>query len=88
MSAILSEMPIDLDELFYQSVVDEEFRAQLLADPTVFGLDDALTFALPAPVESQDPTLLELASRVDFIVGCASTCSFGPYTVVCDGTTK
>lgn len=87
MSATLSEMPAGLDELFYQSVVDEEFRAQLLTDPSLFGLGE-LSVALPAPVEPQDQALLGLASGAYFVAQCRSTCSFGPFTVVCDGTTK
>ena len=86
-SATLCEMPVDLDDLFYQSVVDEEFRAQLLADPGLFGLGD-LSLLLPAPVEPQDEALLDLASGADFVAQCNSTCSSGPFTVVCDGTTK
>ena len=83
MSATLCEMPVDLDDLFYQSVVDEEFRAQLLADPGLFGLGD-LSLLLPAPVEPQDEALLDLASGADFVAQCKSTCSSGPFTVVCD----
>ncbi len=86
-SATLTEIPADLDEILYQSVVDEEFRAQLLADPGLFGLAE-LSFALPDPVEPQDPALLDLASGVDFVAQCRSTCSAGPLTVICDGTTK
>lgn len=86
MSAMLSEMPVDLEEALYQSVVDEEFRAELLEDPSRFGMGE-LGSALPDPVERQDQALLDLASG-SYIVACRSTCSFGPFTVVCDGTTK
>lgn len=87
MSTTLAEKTVDLDEILYQSVVDEEFRAQLLADPSIFGLG-GFDVALPAPVEPQDQTLLDLASGSQYIVACRSTCSSGPFTIVCDGTTK
>ena len=87
MSATLCEIPVDLDEMFYQSVVDEEFRAQLLADPGLFGLSEP-SLVLPTPVEPQDEALLDLASGADFVAQCRSTCSMGPFTVVCDGATK
>jgi hypothetical protein len=87
MSATLSEMPIDFDGLLYQSAVDEEFRAQLLADPGFFGLGE-FRFALPVAVEPQDQALLDLASGSNFVAQCRSTCSSGPFTIVCDGTTK
>jgi Family of unknown function (DUF5973) len=87
MSATLSETHIDLDDVRYQSVVDDEFRAQLLTDPSLLGLD-GLSLTLPAPVESPDSTGLELSSSDYRITMCRSTCSFGPVTAVCDGTTK
>jgi hypothetical protein len=85
MSAALCETPVDLDDLLYQSVVDEEFRAVVLADPGLFGLGE---LSLPMPVEPQDEHLLDLAAGPEFIVACASTCSAGPITAICDGCTK
>jgi hypothetical protein len=87
MTATLCEMPVDLDDLFYQSVVDEEFRALVLSDPGLFGLTEP-SLLLPAAVESQDESLLDLVSGASFVAQCGSTCSAGPFTVVCDGTTK
>lgn len=87
MSATVLENPTILDDLLYQSVVDEEFRAEFLADPSLLGLGE-LSFPLPSPVEPQDRALLDLASGANFITMCASTCSAGPLTIVCDGTTK
>jgi Family of unknown function (DUF5973) len=81
------DSPVDLDEVLYQSVVDDEFRAELLADPGSFGLSDP-GFVFPAPVEAQDRTLLDLAAGSQFSAMCASTCSAGPFTIVCDGYTK
>jgi len=87
MTATLCEMPVDLDDLFYQSVVDEEFRDLLISDPSLFGLTEP-SLLLPTAVEGQDESLLDLASGASFIVQCASTCSYGPFTVVCDGGSK
>lgn len=87
MSASLSATSIDLDDIRYHSVVDDEFRAQLLADPSLLGLE-GLSVELPAPVEPQDSTGLDLVSGDYYITMCASTCSQGPFTIYCDGGTK
>ncbi|GAA2803384.1 cinnamycin family lantibiotic [Saccharopolyspora taberi] len=74
--------------LLQRAVVDGEFRSALLADPAAFGV---AADALPAPVEQPDQESLDFwtegISAVE-IYACESTCSFGPFTVVCDGTTK
>ncbi|MGH3973639.1 MAG: hypothetical protein ACRDS9_09965 [Pseudonocardiaceae bacterium] len=45
MSAIQSAPRIDVDEILYQSVGDDEFRAQLVTDPSLLGLgEQSLTF--------------------------------------------
>ena len=87
MAATLCEMPVDLDDLFYQSVVDEEFRALVVSDPGLFGLTEP-SLLLPTAVEPPDESLLDLVSGASFVAQCKSTCSYGPFTVVCDGTTK
>jgi hypothetical protein len=87
MSATLHETPVDLDEILYQSVVDEEFRTQLIADPSLLGLGGQ-SFALPTPVEPQDTAGLDLTAGDYYITMCVSTCSRGPFTIACDGTTK
>ncbi|MGH3900438.1 MAG: cinnamycin family lantibiotic [Pseudonocardiaceae bacterium] len=87
MSATLRETSVDLDEILYQSVVDAEFRAQLLTDPRLLGLDEQ-SFTLPTPIEPQDTAGLDLASGDYYITMCASTCTVGPITAICDGTTK
>ncbi|HKR51036.1 MAG TPA: cinnamycin family lantibiotic [Pseudonocardiaceae bacterium] len=87
MPAILRETATDLDEILYQSVVDAEFRAQLLTDPSVLGLAEQ-SFALPTPVEPQDTAGLDLASGDYYLTMCATSCSAGPFTVVCDGRSK
>jgi hypothetical protein len=78
---------VEFDQVLYQSVVDEEFRALVLADPSAFGLGEP-SFGFPPAVEPQDRALLDLASGSRFSASCASTCSSGPFTFVCDGTTK
>lgn len=78
---------VELDQVLYQSVVDEEFRALVLADPSAFGVSEP-SFGFPPPVEPQDRALLDLASGAQFSSMCATTCSSGPFTFVCDGTTK
>jgi Family of unknown function (DUF5973) len=78
---------VDLDEVLYQSVVGDEFRTELLADPNWFGFSDP-GFVFPPAVEPQDRALLDLASGSQFSAQCASTCSAGPFTIVCDAYTK
>lgn len=77
---------VERDEVLLQSVVDEEFRALLLANPESFDFSGS-TVGFPAAVEAQDRTLLDLASGAQFSAMCATTCSSG-ITFVCDGTTK
>ena len=74
--------------LLQRAVVDAEFRSALQADPEAFGVTAG---DLPAAVEQQDQESLDFwtegISSIE-IYACESTCSFGPFTVVCDGTTK
>jgi hypothetical protein len=76
-----------LDEVLYQATVDEEFRERLLRDPRFFGVGD-WRIELPVPVEPLDRSLLDLASGAQFTAQCQTTCSSGPLTIICDGTTK
>ena len=82
-----ADVDVDLDETRYRSVVDEEFRAELLGAPGAFGLND-WSLDLPTPVESQDRGLLDFSSGGFYASNCSSTCSWGPVTWLCDGTTK
>jgi len=86
MAATVCETPLDLDDLFYQSVVDEEFRALLHSDPGLFGITEASL--LPTAIEPPDESLLDLVSGATFVAQCKSSCSYGPFTVVCDGGSK
>ncbi|GLY28764.1 cinnamycin family lantibiotic [Kineosporia sp. NBRC 101731] len=74
--------------LLQQAAVDSEFRALIEADPTRFGVTGA---TLPAEVEAPDQESLDFftegVSSLE-IYACESSCSFGPFTIVCDGGTK
>ncbi|MEU3751150.1 cinnamycin family lantibiotic [Streptomyces olivoreticuli] len=71
-----------------QAVVDAEFRAAVLADPDAFGLSAE---SLPAAVEDFDQESLDFwtegAATMD-AAACSTTCSSGPLTILCDGSTK
>jgi hypothetical protein len=85
--ATASDIHPELDDVLYQSVVDEEFRAIVTANPEAFGLGES-GVSLPAAVEAPAHELLDLAAGAQFSAQCQSTCSYGLFTVVCDGTTK
>ncbi len=71
-----------------QAVVDSEFRSELMADPGAFGVAAS---SLPASVEQPDQDSLDFWTEgiaATEIYACASTCSSGPFTFACDGTTK
>ncbi|MGH3831620.1 MAG: cinnamycin family lantibiotic [Pseudonocardiaceae bacterium] len=82
MSVIQSAARIDLDEILYQSVVDEEFRAQLVADPSLLGLGEQ-SLTLPTAIEPLNATGIDLASGEYYNSQMASTCSYG-FTIICD----
>ena len=86
MAASLCEAPLDLEDLLYRSVVDDEFRALILAAPAQFGLSGGTS--LTVAVEGLDTTLIDLTAGPTFVAQCGATCSFGPFTIVCDGGTK
>ena len=79
-----------LEQLFQRSVIDPEFRNELLAHPEAFGIStDSEYLVLPTPVAKQDLSFVELVSDdTAFIAPQArrSTCISG-YTIRCDGTT-
>jgi Family of unknown function (DUF5973) len=70
------------------AAADAEFREELLSDPASFGVS---ADAVPEAVERQDEESLgywtEGVAASD-IYACSATCSAGPFTIVCDGTTK
>jgi hypothetical protein len=76
------------ETLTLQAVVDSEFRTELLADPAAFGLSVS---DRPAPVEQPDQEALDFWTEgvaAMEIYACRTSCSWGPITAVCDGTTK
>ncbi|MDL4773540.1 MULTISPECIES: cinnamycin family lantibiotic [Thermomonosporaceae] len=70
------------------AAADADFRAELLTGAGHFGVPAA---AVPTAVEQQDTASLgywtEGVAAVD-AYACASTCSSGPFTFACDGSTK
>ncbi|MEU7135726.1 cinnamycin family lantibiotic [Streptomyces sp. NPDC046261] len=74
--------------ILQQSVVDADFRAALIENPAAFG---ASTAVLPTPVEQQDQASLDFWTKdiaATEAFACKQSCSFGPFTFVCDGNTK
>lgn len=94
MTATLIEKPSInyLEQLLNQAAVDAEFRSELLENPEAFGLASAPELAIPASVEQQDESFFELLDdslgELNIVAQCSTTCSYGPLTIVCDGTTK
>lgn len=79
-----------LEELFHQAAIDVEFRRELESNPEAFGIPTNAN--IPQSVEKQDESFVELLNdalgELDIAAECESTCSSGPITAVCDGTTK
>lgn len=74
--------------LLRQAAVDHEFRAALLDNPAAFG---ASMGSVPAAVQRPDQESLDFwleGIGTTEIYACDQSCSWGPFTVVCDGTTK
>ncbi|MFC4911957.1 cinnamycin family lantibiotic [Actinomadura gamaensis] len=69
-----------------QAAADADFRAELLESPADFGVA-----AVPSTVEQPDTETLgywtEGVAAVD-VYACGTSCSAGPFTIVCDGGTK
>jgi hypothetical protein len=67
------------------SAVDAEFRDELV---NAYGI---AADSLPTTVEQPDQEALDFwtegISAMD-IYACVTSCSFGPFTIVCDGSTK
>lgn len=85
---IVKEAFVSTSTVLYQAVVDSEFRAMVLANPDVFGIT---ADALPEPVEQPDQESLDFWTEgvaAMEIYACVTSCSFGPVTKLCDGSTK
>lgn len=76
-----------LDQLLQRSVIDLEFRRELLLNPEEFGITAELDLMLPTPVEQQDMSFVELVTEDNVFAECGSTCVSG-FTVLCDGNTQ
>jgi hypothetical protein len=71
-----------------QAVVDEDFRSELRSNPAAYGVS---TESLPAAVEQPDQEAMDFWTEgvaAMEIYACVTSCSWGPITAVCDGTTK
>ncbi|XVQ07264.1 cinnamycin family lantibiotic [Spirillospora sp. CA-255316] len=70
------------------AAADAEVRAEVLAAPETFGVTAG---TVPASVEPLDEESLgfwtEGLAAVE-VYACATTCSAGPLTIICDGGTK
>jgi hypothetical protein len=76
-------MPTTLERVLQQAAVDPDFRRESAR----FGVEQ-----LPESVQEQDQSFFELLNdgmqAVHVLIACGSTCSAGPFTIVCDGSTK
>ncbi|GAB1541755.1 hypothetical protein NUACC21_44270 [Scytonema sp. NUACC21] len=81
-----------LEQLLQRAATDAEFRNELESNPTSFGISSETTLVLPKSVAIQEQSGMELGDDVEgelgIVVACQSTCTSGPYTIICDGTTK
>jgi hypothetical protein len=76
-----------LEQLFQRSVIDHEFRSELLNNPEAFGIQvDPENLVLPKSVAQQDMLFIELVKEAPEIVACRNTCVSG-WTLRCDGYT-
>ncbi|GAA4139378.1 cinnamycin family lantibiotic [Actinomadura keratinilytica] len=70
------------------AAADAEVRAEVLAAPEAFGVSAG---TVPVSVEPLDEETLgfwtEGVAAVE-VYACATSCSAGPFTIVCDGGTK
>ncbi|MCX2734268.1 cinnamycin family lantibiotic [Saccharopolyspora sp. NFXS83] len=76
------------DTILRQAVIDAEFRTALIENPAAFGVTPG---DLPDAVERIDQETLDFWTEgvaATEIFACASTCSSGPFTILCDGSTK
>lgn len=90
MPTLVCEKVSELEELLYLSAADHEFRTNLLDDPQTFGLEREAV-SLPDAVERQDQESLNVwiqGLEAVEVYNCGATCSAGPATIICDGTTK
>ena len=79
-----------LEQLLQMAAVDAEFSNELRNHPEAFGIKAGIE--LPNSVEKQDESFVALLNdalgQFDIMAECGVTCSIGPLTIVCDGSTK
>jgi hypothetical protein len=74
------------DTAMFLTVVDPEFRQDMADRFGTVGDIDAIEKILPPDTTFRDLLREDLESIE--ILACVSTCSKGPITLICDGTTK
>jgi hypothetical protein len=74
------------DTALFLTVVDPEFRQDMADRFGTVGDIDAIEKILPPDTTFRDLLREDLESIE--ILACVSTCSKGPITLICDGTTK
>jgi len=76
-------MPTTLEKMMQQAAIDPDFRAE----SKKFGVN-----RLPEAVQAQDQHFFEMLNdgleSIGMLNGCGASCSSGPFTIVCDGSTK
>lgn len=81
-----------LEELLQQAAVDAAFRDELVTNPASFGISSDTKLVLPTAVATQDELSINfddnIAGELGIVVACKTSCTTGPYTIVCDGSTK
>lgn len=87
MPATLCDISLEIEQLMYQAAADRGFRAELVNAPAMFGTASKNMF-LPDSVEQHDQTELRIWSEGITAMACGATCSAGPMTILCDGSTK
>jgi len=83
---------ISADRLLLRTVTDSDFRNSFLDNPENFGFTADIE-GLPMPVTKQDLSFVEWVNDASSlsaleVSACRSTCTRGPLTIICDGTTK
>ncbi len=83
----------DCEQLLQRAVIDPEFRRELLANPEAFGISSETELVLPESVAPPDMSFIDLVNYdAQFVAAtsdrCKCTCTQGPITVLCDGSSK
>jgi hypothetical protein len=72
------------------AAVDTEFRAELAGNPDAYGVSPEALAQLGTVAQPDQETLdlwTEGVAAME-VYACITSCSFGPVTAVCDGTSK